>query len=89
MTHTVDHYLYIAWLTDNQQRLESEAIMVVHQDSVHLHCIGFEVELAVLDLHRVDILGCLRTRKRHEEDTFALILFTIHKTLNTANTIIR
>ena len=84
MADTVDGHMDGAWLSDDEKRLESEAEVVVEQDLIHLHGVWFEVELAVLDLHRVDGLHRGRSGVRHQEDALAFILFSIHRAFDMA-----
>ena len=84
VAHTVDNHLDGTRLTDNQQWLDIHAVVVVEQDLVHLHRVFREMELAVGDLHRVDILCCLGTIERNDEDTLALVLLSIHDAFDMA-----
>ena len=82
MAHTVDGHFDGARLADYQQGLDTQAVVIVEQDLVHLHRVFREMELTVLDLHRIHILCCLGTIERNDEDTLAFILLSVYHTFN-------
>ena len=88
MADAVNGHIDSTRFSNDDQRLESHAVMVVEQNLIHLHGVWLKMELTIRDLHRVYSLHRGRPGVRHQEDAFALILLSIHGTFDMALPII-